>query len=93
MMKTDFFSVETLEWFLKGLANTNNPDYCPCSRYYCEHGSGPRFYKLAIALVPSLRLPQEYTAILFSSFKVAEYTWFFSKDLYKKCIDRKVQHV
>jgi hypothetical protein len=25
--------------------------------------------------------------------KVAEYTWFFPKDLYKKCIDRKVQHV
>jgi hypothetical protein len=25
--------------------------------------------------------------------KVAEYTWFFPEDLYKKCIDRKVQHV
>jgi hypothetical protein len=25
--------------------------------------------------------------------KVAEYTCFFPEDLYKKCIDRKVQHV
>jgi hypothetical protein len=25
--------------------------------------------------------------------KVAEYTWFFPEVLYKKCIDRKVQHV
>jgi hypothetical protein len=27
------------------------------------------------------------------SFKVAEYTWVFPEDLYKKCIDRKVQQV
>jgi hypothetical protein len=24
---------------------------------------------------------------------VAEYTWFFPEDLYKKCIDRKVQRL
>jgi hypothetical protein len=32
-------------------------------------------------------------AVYTFSIKVAEYTCFFPEDLYKKCIDRKVQHV
>lgn len=51
--------LETLNWFLEGIANTENPRYCPCSRYHCDHSPRPRFYKVAIALVPSLRLPQD----------------------------------
>lgn len=49
--------LETINWFLEGIANTENPAFCPCSRYHCEHGPRPRFYKVAVALVPKLKLP------------------------------------
>ncbi|KAK7107293.1 uncharacterized protein [Littorina saxatilis] len=49
--------LETIDWFLNGIAFTDNQAMCPCSRYHCEHGGAPRFYKVAIALVPRLALP------------------------------------
>lgn len=49
---------KTLNWFLKGIADTVNTDECPCSRYHCENYRGQRFYKVAVALVPSLAIPR-----------------------------------
>ncbi|KAL8560175.1 hypothetical protein ACOMHN_021670 [Nucella lapillus] len=47
--------LKTLNWFLMGIADIKNTKECPCSHYHCEHYKGQRFYKVAIALVPSLK--------------------------------------
>lgn len=47
--------LQTLNWFLQGIADTENVRECPCSHYHCENYNGQRFYKVAVALVPSLK--------------------------------------
>ncbi|PVD29004.1 hypothetical protein C0Q70_11601 [Pomacea canaliculata] len=65
--------LDTVNFMLNGTAYTSSIDRCPCSRYHCEHSQPPRFYKVAVALVPSLRLTQDTQGKLMSPLNQALY--------------------
>lgn len=53
--------LETVNWHLEGIAETQG-GRCPCSQWYCDKQARarlPHFYQVAIALIPSLRLPRD----------------------------------